>query len=420
LNNTLYHSNIIIDYIYAKIKEGVILEGIKNQVCKIRRITMGLEQNFFGYYDIRAWDASGRYHLCHKADFLDRLPEKDDTARLGMIDIETGKFIPVSETSAFNFQQGSMFQWNPGEPEDEVVFNIHTDKGYKAVRKNVHTGKEKILEKPVANISPDGRFALSINFSRMFDFRPGYGYSGTADTNEDIDAPEDDGIFLTDMDTGKSRLVVSLAKIKDILTKHNSKAAKGKLLVNHINFNTDGSRFVFLARNFPTEDSHWKTAVMTADTDGSDIYLLSDYGYASHYNWRDPKHLLIHCSNKLGDELYLLKDRTKEAVVVDSEFFKEDGHCSYSPDSKWILYDSYPDSESFRHLYLYNTDTGTGITLASLYSMTPSTHDIRCDLHPRWHPSGEAISFDSTHEGHRHIYYMDIDKIMKNFSKYSV
>ena len=63
---------------------------------------------FFGYYDLQPFDSTGRYHLCHKAPFEDRLPEADDICELGVIDLQTGKFIKYAETNAWNFQQGMM------------------------------------------------------------------------------------------------------------------------------------------------------------------------------------------------------------------------------------------------------------------------------------------------------------------------
>jgi len=85
------------------------------------------------------------------------------------------------------------------------------------------------------------------------------------------------------------------------------------------------------------------------------------------------------------------------------------------------MYDSYPDSNDYRHLYLYHLLQGKGITLASYYSdprlnraIGDSGTDFRCDLHPRWNREGNGISFDSMHEGQRHIYFMDLRQAMKD------
>ena len=80
-----------------------------------------------------------------------------------------------------------------------------------------------------------------------------------------------------------------------------------------------------------------------------------------------------------------------------------------------MLYDSYPDKENYRHLYLYNLKLKKGIELGRYYSFPHISGDIRCDLHPRWNRSGTAISFDSIHEGQRHIYCADLNEVMESF-----
>ena len=48
------------------------------------------------------WDATGQYHLCLQSDFHDRPPADGDTAVVGLVDMETGKFEGVAETQAWN------------------------------------------------------------------------------------------------------------------------------------------------------------------------------------------------------------------------------------------------------------------------------------------------------------------------------
>ena len=114
-------------------------------------------------------------------------------------------------------------------------------------------------------------------------------------------------------------------------------------------------------------------------------------------------------------DLCLVTDRASEYELVQPDYFTFDGHCSYPPDKQFILYDSYPDADGYRKLMLYDIRTRKGLLLADLFSgkddRLPSG-DIRCDLHPRWNRDGSAISFDSTHEGHRHVYTMDMKDIL--------
>ncbi|CAG7647125.1 hypothetical protein PAESOLCIP111_05317 [Paenibacillus solanacearum] len=383
----------------------------------LERVTPDDAHYFFGYYDTPGWSQSGRFHLCHKVDFVDRLPRAGDTAVLGLIDVADRTFHPIAETTAWNFQQGSMLQWHPKLAEDVVIYNVRDGEDYRACVHQIRTGAVRQLERPVANVDPAGLYAVSVNFDRLFDFRPGYGYAGTKDRFFKDPHSEEDGIFLVDLQTGLSRLVLSMQRIWEA-TQAFFHGEDQKLLINHITFNTDGSRLVFLVRNFTEEGRGWKTAVMTVNPDGSDLFLLSDYSYASHYCWRDARHIAFHSRGAevgdAGDQLYLFKDKTYEGEAIDPGFFLRDGHCSYSPDRKMMLYDSYPDKRHMRHLYVYDLEKRKGVTLGSFHSPPGIDGDIRCDLHPRWDRNGTRISFDSVHEGRRGLYVMDLRNVLRH------
>ncbi|MDR6550819.1 hypothetical protein [Paenibacillus qinlingensis] len=393
------------------------MDRIKDEVLQAERITKQDGHYFFGYYDTPAWSGNDRYHLCHRVAFCNRLPHAKDQAELGYIDLSNNSFTVIAETTAWNFQQGSMLQWHPVYPQDTVIYNARNGSNYEGVVLNLTTGKSYSLERPVANVDPTGRYAVSINFPRMYDFRPGYGYAGEADPYANVLHPHDDGIYLIDLQSGKSQLTISLQEIWKF-TKSYFQGEDRKILINHITFNTDGSRLIALVRCFPDTDKIWKTAIVTMNRDGSDVFLLADYGYASHYHWRDREHLVIHAgevqTHPEGEQLYVWKDKKHEIQTIDTSFFLKDGHCSYSPDRRFMLYDSYPDSDSYRHLYINNLQTQKGIKLGSYYSMPELDGDIRCDLHPRWNREGTWISFDSTHEGQRHVYRMNLSSILTN------
>ena len=384
-----------------------------------RRLTPAGEHWFFGYYDIPGFSRDGKKHLCHRVPFFDRLQTKDDVAELCIIDIESGKAEPFSTTRAWNFQQGSMLQWHPTK-ENTVIHNDWRDGRYVGVERDMTTGKERLYERPVTNVSPAGTHALSVNFDRMFDFRPGYGYCQQKDLLAGVNVPRDDGVWLVDLATGKAKLTIPYTAMMELLG-----APEGdpepKLLINHITFNTDGTRFVFLVRNFPRPEGHWRTALLTADTDGGGLFKLAGWHYASHYHWRDPEVVTFHSGGAelgmLGPQLYELVDRTHAGRAIDPGFFLRDGHNSYSPDREFMLYDSYPDRADLRHLYLYHLKHGRGALLGSFLSLPEITGDIRCDLHPLWSPCGKRFSFDSIHEGYRGLYLMDVAGAMEKLSE---
>ena len=383
-----------------------------------KRISPAGGEYFFGYYDLQAF--CGNLHLTHKLNFTDRLQKRGDMAEVGLLDINTAKYEKLDITGAWNFQQGAMLQWNPLKPTEEIIYNSLSDGDYGATVLNIHSGKKRFLDRPVANVSPKGDYALSINFDRMYDFRPGYGYAQYGDPFYYQRHSAKDGVFLTDLKTGKSRLIVSMKQIWEFSCDFFG-STDPKLVINHITFNTDGTRFLLLVRNFPDSGKSHQTAIITANTDGSNLYLLSDYGVQSHYYWRDPEHVIFYAG---GRELacargwannYILTDKTHEGEMIADGFFAGDNHMSYSPDRKLLLTDTYPDERRMQRLRIYSFENNICVDLGRFYSMPSNIIDLRCDLHPRWDQDGRRISFDSTHEGFRGVYMVDVGLIEDEF-----
>ncbi|GHT98425.1 hypothetical protein FACS1894142_4730 [Spirochaetia bacterium] len=387
-----------------------IMEGVKDAIVEIRRLSPNDGRHYFyGYYDIPAFSKGDVKHLCHRVHFSDRYPEKNDTCCLGIIDIKSGKWDKLAETGAFNFQQGCMLQWNPQNPDTEIMYNVRDGEEYRTVIHNLETGKIRTLPRAAANVSRDGKWGIAINFNRVYEFRPGYGYSGVRDRWYDIPQPKDDGIWISNMETGEEKLVLNYEEMGMLFSVDSGE----KLVVNHITFSPDNNRLLFLLRTFPAANKAWLTGLGTIDRDGNNVHVMNPMSMASHYYWRDDNHLLIWASVKGIDGMYLITDQSSESVQLDPYFFSKDTHCSYSPDTKYILGDGYPDNEGFRHIYLYNTETHRGLMLLRVKSnpITDGT-DLRTDLHGRWSRDGTRVSFDSTHEGDRGLYLIDLADIL--------
>jgi hypothetical protein len=337
------------------------------------------------------------------------LPEKDDVAELGIFDLRSGKWDKLAETSAFNFQQGCMLQWNPKNPEKEIIYNTRDGAEYKAVIQNIETGEIHTLPRPVANISKDGKWGLSTNFSRNFEFRACCGYAGIKDKWRNISQPEDDGVWLLNMETGVERFILSYKEIGRLFSIDPAE----KLVVNHITFSPDNNRLLFLLRNIPLPPNHWLTGLGTIDREGENFHLMNPMSMASHYCWRDNRHLLVWTKIKGDAGMYILTDQSNESLKLDPEFFCKDIHCIYSPDKKYILGDGYPDKEGYRQIYLYNTESKKGLMLLRVKSDPIASGDIRADLHNRWSRNGRLVSFDSTHEGYRGLYLIELTDILE-------
>jgi Tol biopolymer transport system component len=79
-----------------------------------------------------------------------------------------------------------------------------------------------------------------------------------------------------------------------------------------------------------------------------------------------------------------------------------------------VLNDAYPNRDNHRTLMLYRPEDDTRVDVGEFYTMPELGGEIRCDLHPRWSRDGTKICFDSTHEGERQVYVMDVADIVNS------
>lgn len=364
---------------------------------------------FFGYYDMRA--TQGKRHLAHRVQFMDRIPEKEDVAELGYL--EDGKFFPFATTTAWNFQQGAMLQYHPFLP-DTVYYNVFRDGKAVTVTHNYATGEKKFTDRATACVSPNGKWGMAVNFARIFAFRPGYGYAESVDPQPEVCAPADDGIFLTDMETGVSRLLVDYPT----LARLGGYAPESKILVNHITFNPASNRYVALVRDFPTPDRkpwEWFTCLIAGDLQGN-VWMLPGHGYHSHYVWQDADHLIIHGSCECAEKKSMYRIHTTNGSFreLDMPYFHLGGngdiHCNIVPGGKYVIGDGYP-RDGYRWIEALNLETGATRTLLKSRTVKPANTDVRCDLHNRFVFDGRYISYDTTENGCRQIALVDLSAL---------
>src|SRR5476651_632901 len=181
--------------------------------------TNGKEHLFASYYGINSWSRNERYATVLETDVKFRIPTATDTAMLGLVDMLSHKFIPIAKTTAWNLQQGCMAHWLATNPDSVVIYNDKRNGKYVSVILNVLSRKElKVIPYPIAAVSHDGKEALSINFSRLRITREDYGYAGEGqDAKGTIPYPEDDGIFLVNLQTGKAKMIVSLKQLRQLV-----------------------------------------------------------------------------------------------------------------------------------------------------------------------------------------------------------
>lgn len=389
-------------------------DRVSGALPPVRAITKGPKHHWFGYYDKLEFDPASRRILGMQVDFEYRSPRPDDEIRIGMVDIADGdKWTDLGSSTAWGWQQGCMLQWIPGS-DSKVIWNDREDGVYVSRILDVDGGNMSTVSAPIYAMGPDGTWAVSTDFRRLNDTRPGYGYVGIPDPNSDLLAPEDVGIWKIDLTTGERDLLISVARAAAI-PNSNSDTDGMKHYFNHLLVSPDGSRLIFLHRwRSPDGRGTFGTRMFTIGSDGSDPYVLDPHGRTSHFIWRDPDHVLAwawHPSH--GEKFYLFRDRTDETEVIAPDTMPLNGHCTYLPGHRWILNDTYPDQDRLQHPYLYEVASGRRVPLGHFRSPPEYTGEWRCDNHPRFSPDGRKVVIDSPHGGTgRQLYLIDISGIV--------
>lgn len=386
----------------------------------VRAITRAPGHHWFGYYDKLQFDPTNTKVLGMKTNFEHRSPKPDDEIEIGYVDLANNdQWIRLGATTAWCWQQGCMLQWLPGS-SSKVIWNERGSHHYQSRIYDLSTGDSQLLNSAIYTLAPDGKSAITTDFRRLNDVRPGYGYSGLADPYKDELTPQASGIWKIDLQTGTSELLVSIAQVAALgPTLPDMQGAKHWF--NHLLINPDGSRFTFLHRWKPVNSRvAFRTRMLTARRDGSDLFVIDPSGETSHFVWRDPETITA-WTKPPGKPFgfYHLRDRTAEVEAVGAGVMTVNGHNTYltgieAAPTAWILNDTYPDQARLQHPYLFHVPTGQRYPLGHFHSPPAYTGEWRCDNHPRSSPNGRLACIDSPHGGNgRQLYLIDLEPVLQ-------
>lgn len=390
---------------------------------EIHKVSPNDDKNeyFFGYYDKSSWDATDRYMLCLKVKKTwDNVAPKM-VAHILIIDTKNNnKVYNIAESNSWNVQQGCMLQWLGPEFKNKILFNDYRNNKYCSVilmlsinENEIKVINEKVINMPVYSVSANGKFALTLDFSRLHRLRPGYGYSNEIDKTKNDKLPDKTCIWFVDLENNSIQPVLKYTDFANFEPREDMQDAEHK--VNHIMLNPSGNRFMILHRWF--KGNHKYSRLITCNIDGKGMFNLSDDNMVSHCCWKNDNEILAFENKKKdGNGYYLMKDKTTKYQRLWKEI-DYDGHPSYSPDRNMIVFDRYPDKKRIASIMISdkeNLDAKKVKIIAKVFSPFKYDNDTRCDLHPRWNHAGDKICFDSVFEGHRGMYVVDVRKYCKN------
>ncbi len=381
----------------------------------ISTLTSGPQNHFFGYYGICPWNGKETKILSLQSPFQDHMPEPNEPAVIGLVDAKTGGFSPITQTRAWNFQQGAMLHWHPAHLNSKILFNDREKDELVSVIYDLKTSNRRVLPRPVNAMGHQGKHALCLTYGRMGRLRKVVGYAGTVDPNPNDPHPDNDGVFLMDLETGETRLIVSIKQVYEMLVPKHPELKEKHMWFNHVVFNPSDTRFFFLAR-IRQDNGRLETGMFAADTDGGNLTEVVPYGSSvSHFDWRsDTEIVATFIHNTPGRAHFLLTDGDNHFEHLGGGMLDFDGHCSFGPDKNWMVTDRNLDETLEKSIILYNLATREYIEMGRINMRDRRFFrgDLRCDLHPRWNRSGNQICFDGiANDGTRQLHLVNLNLV---------
>ncbi len=404
---------------------------------------------FFGYYDKSPLNLDNSRLLACKSKFMDRLPEENDILEIGYFDWKiNNNFVKLTETKAWNWQQGCMLQWFGSDYNSKIIFNDRVDNKFQSVIFDISTKARSILPMAYYTLDSLGEFLLCIDNERHSWFRRGYSYVGIKNKDKNVPLLEDDGIWKIDINTKQIKQIISLKQLLNYKPLSNMEGALH--YVEHLMLNSSNTRFAFLHR-WKMVDGGIFARLYTVNIDGSDLCLLNDSGRMSHFCWKDnktilgwgglanpinnlrkyrnmvkyvikplmPLYKLLSSGNSVegnstlsalisGDSYLLFTDQTSATGRVSPSLLKKDGHPSFSKrNSLQMITDTYPDiNDNFKQEMILYDFVEDSIKIVDVLNHSPSLAQSasRCDLHPKWSIDGKYICIDTLDKGYRSMY----------------
>ena len=396
--NKVFTRKTILRVKFCKQLLSRVLYGKKCIESKFRYFSISKPNThvFFGYYDVTPFNSQTEEII-----YLN-LPEDHDKVGVMLSNLTNGVEQKIAESNAWNWQQGCRLRWMPNNPR-EIVFNDFYDNRYISRVVNVDTRSQRVIDYPLYDISPDGRYGLTIDFERLGVKRPGYGYTcrryDESDHNLNLDS-----IDLVDLSDNSKKTIITYSQITKITGCESSRLSDNYL--NHICFSPSGKQFLFFWLTI--EDDWHKAYLLVHNFETNKTKLLENKEKVSHYVWQDEN--IIICTaidDQKKEHYYRYNVSTGTRETLSPEILTRDGHPSlFGKDI--LLTDTYPDFDGYQHLYLADIKNSVKKQILSIYNNCMIEGEKRTDLHPRLNYNNTMISFDANIKKYRELYFVNI------------
>lgn len=385
------------------------------------------------FFDTSPISPSGRYLAVFQLPFEDRQPEPGEAGTVRVVDLQTGENRVVAETCGWEPQMGANVNW--GGSDNELYFNDVDTATWEAFAWKVDplSGKREKMGGPVYHASPDGRWLISANMSTMRRTQPGYGVCIPLDKMpRNLVPSEDDGFYLTDTTTGKTRLLASIA---EILAQANpavdvGDAAKQEIYGFHSKFNPQGDRLMLSLRWFPAApEPRWnmfavdrlavRFAWVTMTLEGKEMHCAvgpEEWEKGGHHATWFPDGWRISMNLNIDRDVLRLVEVNADGTGLRKMLANTpgSGHPTVHANGTHILTDTYTNEptafgDGTIPLRWIDLKTGGETALVRINTRQPCEDSVlRVDPHPAWDRTWRYVAFNGFVGGTRRVFIADL------------
>jgi len=374
---------VIIEQIVELLHKLKLIRSIETRL-KYTVYSTKNKHTFFGYYDKSPFNDENSKLLAITTNH-DDIISKPEEAIIGYFNLHDNRnYFEIDKTTTWCWQQGCRLMWFG---KDSVIYNKVVDDNYGSIVYDIKNNKQiKKFNFAVYDKTSDNKLALSLNFSRLQYFRPGYGYCNFLTANDKKSVIDNDGVYLCSLEHNTQELIIPLTKI--ISTKNDERMNNADHYINHLKFSPDDNVFIFY--HIWNKNQKRYTRVFLANIKGEILNVFDNQTFMSHDTFKNSNESLIF--TKRNQKGYYLYNFEKNVSQIIFKKLQVDGHPTYV-DNDRILTDTYPDKISGRQKLILFSNKQLNV-IAKIFSPKRFRGEFRCDLHPRLSNDKKLISID--------------------------
>jgi len=376
-----------------------VLAAEPNLTVEIEQLTFGPKHHYFGYIGHARntpWNGNNRYLSLLRTTFQDRMPGPGDSADVVLVDTRNrNEITAIDQCRAWNPQQGTMFYWNPKKPDTQLLFNDRDPKTNRVfavlydIAKHKRVREYRFDDTPFGNsgVAQKGGFFLGLNYGRMATLRRVTGYVGSYDWTDGVAAPVNDGIFITEIESGKKRLLVSFRQLADAIAPSRPDVREKHLFINHTLWNRDDNRIYFYVRGDFDAKQGSINVPFTIHPDGTGLTMQQFIG--GHPEWEFGPNVV-----GIKDGRQVLYDVDRKVIISNlgnPEILpRPDGDSAFSPDGK-LFVNGYRVGKENYYAIMRRSD-GHFVKTKGLPIDNWAGGDLRLDPAPCWNRTNNRIA----------------------------